>query len=67
MIIRSETNSDIDVITKVTEIAFKPLEVSEGTEQFIIKALRKAGALTVSLVTEVDGEVVGHGAFFAKE
>ena len=63
MIIRNETNQDIDVVTEVTEIAFKPLEVSQGAEQFIVKALRKAGALSVSLVAEVDGKVVGHVAF----
>ena len=63
MIIRNESNQDVDVITKVTEAAFKELAVSQQTEQFIIKALRKAGVLTVSLVAEVDGEVVGHVAF----
>ena len=32
-------------------------------EQFIVKALRAAGALTLSLVAEIDGRVVGHVAF----
>src|SRR4030067_894759 len=33
------------------------------TEQFIISALRAANVLTVSLVAEIDGRVVGHIAF----
>ncbi len=63
LIIRSETNADIDTITGVTIAAFKTLEISNHTEQFIIAALRKAGALTVSLVAELDNRVVGHIAF----
>ena len=39
------------------------MEISDHTEQFIVTALRKAGALTVSLVAELDGRVVGHIAF----
>ncbi|MBN1695747.1 N-acetyltransferase, partial [candidate division WOR-3 bacterium] len=63
MIIREETTSDIDAISQVTIEAFKTLGVSNHTEQFIIKALRAAGALTLSLVAEIDGRVVGHIAF----
>ena len=63
MIIRKETTSDIDTITQVTIAAFKTLPISNHTEQFIIKALRAAGALTLSLVAEIDGRVVGHIAF----
>lgn len=37
--------------------------ISQHTEQFIVKALRVTGALAVSLVAEVDGQVVGHAAF----
>ena len=43
--------------------AFQTLEISQHTEQFIVEALRAAGALTISLVAEVDGQVVGHIAF----
>ncbi len=63
MIIRKETTSDIEAITQVTIVAFTPLPISNHTEQFIIKALRTAGALTLSLVTDIDGRVVGHIAF----
>jgi putative acetyltransferase len=63
IVIRSETNDDIGAITEVTIAAFETLEISNHTEQFIIEALRAAQALTVSLVAEVDGRVIGHVAF----
>lgn len=62
-VIRSETQADVDAITNVTVAAFRTLEVSHQTEQFIVAALRAAGALPVSLVAEIDGRVVGHIAF----
>jgi len=61
--IRSETEADAGAITEVTVAAFKTLAVSNQTEQFIIAALRLAEALTLSLVAEVDGKVIGHIAF----
>jgi putative acetyltransferase len=61
--IRDETDADVDAITEVTAAAFKALEISNHTEQFIIKALRAANALAISLVAEVDGRVAGHIAF----
>ncbi len=63
IVIRSETDADVSTITEVTVGAFKTLEISNHTEQFIIEALRAAKALTLSLVAEVDGRVVGHIAF----
>lgn len=63
IVIRSETDADVRAITEVTVAAFKTLEVGNHTEQFIIEALRTAKALTVSLVAEVDGRVIGHIAF----
>ena len=63
MIIRKETVADIEAITEVTIAAFKTLPISNQTEQFIIKALRSANALTISLVAEIDERVVGHIAF----
>lgn len=63
MITRNETTSDIDAISEVTEAAFRTLQISNHTEQFIIEALREANALTISLVAEIDGVVVGHIAF----
>lgn len=61
--IRSETSADVDAIAEVTAAAFKTLAISNQTEQFIVAALRAAKALTLSLVAEVDGRVVGHIAF----
>lgn len=63
ILIRDETNSDIDAIANVTVAAFASMEISKHTEQFIIEALRCAGALSLSLVAEMDGRVVGHIAF----
>ncbi len=63
MIIRKETTSDIEAISQFTTAAFRTLPISNRTEQFIIEALRAAGALTLSLVAEIDGRVVGHVAF----
>ena len=63
MIIREETESDVKVISDVTRAAFENHPISNNTEQFIISALRAAYALTISLVAEVDGKVVGHIAF----
>jgi putative acetyltransferase len=63
IVIRSETDADVSAITEVTVAAFKTLEISNHTEQFIIAALRATKALTVSLVAEMDGRVIGHIAF----
>ena len=64
IVIRNETNTDFDAITRVTVEAFKTLAISNHTEQFIIEALRSAGVLSVSLVAEKDGRhVIGHIAF----
>lgn len=62
-VIRSETGADASAIAEVTAAAFNTLEISKHTEQFIIAALRAAKALTVSLVGEADGRVIGHIAF----
>src|SRR4030065_1376162 len=63
MIIRNETTFDIKAISEITIAAFQTLAISNHTEQFIINALRNANALTISLVAEIDGQVVGHIAF----
>jgi len=63
ILIRNETDADVSAITEVTVAAFKTLAVSNHTEQYIIAALRAAGALTLSLVAEAEGRVIGHIAF----
>ena len=62
-VIRNETDTDVSAIAEVTAAAFETLEISQHTEQFIVAALRAANALTVSLVAEVEGRVIGHIAF----
>ncbi len=59
IVIRSETDADVSAINEVTVAAFKTLEISNHTEQFIIEALRAAKVLAVSLVAEMDGRVEG--------
>jgi putative acetyltransferase len=63
MIIRKEIQSDVGAISDITKAAFEHHPYSNNTEQFIINALRAANALTISLVAEVDGKLVGHIAF----
>lgn len=63
VIVRNETSDDVSAITEVTVAAFETLAISQHTEQFIIEALRAAGALAISLVAEREGRVVGHIAF----
>ena len=58
--IRPETPSDEDAIEQVTRRAFLSHPYSHQTEQFIIRALRTDHALSVSLVAEDAGRVVGH-------
>jgi putative acetyltransferase len=62
-LIREEKSNDHGAISAFTIAAFKTMEMSNQTEQFIIEALRAANALSLSLVAEVDGIVVGHIAF----
>jgi putative acetyltransferase len=63
MIIRPENPADIAAIRDVTISAFKDHPHSDETEHLVIDRLRSAGALSISLVSEVDGAVVGHIAF----
>lgn len=63
MIIRNEQSTDIEAISEVTVAAFQNHPISNDKEQLIIKALRDADALAISLVAEIDGKIVGHIAF----
>lgn len=67
MIIRPETDRDLDGIREVNIVAFQDHPHSQQTEHLIVEALRSAGALELSLVAESDGEVVGHIAFSAAD
>ncbi|MGO4569967.1 GNAT family N-acetyltransferase [Rhizobium sp. 2YAF20] len=67
MIIRPENLQDITEIRALVTNAFEGAPHSDGTEGAIVDALRTGGALTVSLVAEHDGEIVGYVAFSAVE
>jgi len=61
--IRPERRDEVAAISNVTTAAFETAPHSSGTEARIVEGLRTGGALTVSLVAEDDGEIVGHVAF----
>jgi putative acetyltransferase len=63
MKIRPETPQDIRAIEQITVAAFDGKWYSDQTEYLVITRLREAGALSVSLVAEMGGKVVGHVAF----
>ncbi len=63
IIIRDERKGDEAAISAVTTAAFGTLAEASGTEAEIIDRLRAAGALSLSLVAERSGEIVGHAAF----
>lgn len=60
--IRNEGSADAPAIEAVTVAAFRSAEHSSGTEGHIVRALRDAGQLVVSLVAEERGQIVGHVA-----
>lgn len=58
--IRPEQTSDIEAISQVTYAAFLGKFSNHPTEHLILDGLREAGMLTLSLVAEVSGKIVGH-------
>ena len=62
MRIRTETPADAAAIEALTIAAFAQSSHNSHAEQFIVRALRAAEALTLSLVAEEDGSLVGHAA-----
>lgn len=63
MKIRNEESQNIEAIRTVHLEAFADHPYSRQTEHLIVDGLREAGALSVSLVAEAEGLVVGHIAF----
>lgn len=63
MLIRPEEPSDCAAVRKINIGAFANHPFSHQTEHLIVDELRRAGALTVGLVAEDHGEVVGCIAF----
>jgi len=60
MLIRDETAGDIPAISRLVTEALLLLAQSTGTEAAIVEKLRAQDALTLSLVAEDDGEVIGY-------
>jgi len=60
--IRPERSGDAKLIHEVVTQAFRDAPHTSGTEGFIVRELRAAGALAVSLVALEDGHMVGHVA-----
>lgn len=63
MIIRPEEFRDVPEIRALVTAAFIGAPHSDGTEGMIVDALRDGNALTVSLVAEDGGRIMGHVAF----
>ena len=63
MEIRPERPGEEAIIASLIDRAFALAEHSDGTEVAIVERLRTAGALTLSLVAEDGGVVIGHAAF----
>lgn len=63
ILVRSEQASDIETISQVTYAAFLGKFSDHPTEHLIVNGLCEAGVLTLSLVAEMDGKIVGHVAF----
>lgn len=61
--IRVETANDRHAIHQLTKQAFAAMPYSDGSEPFIIDALRKDGDLSLSLVMEKEHILIGHIAF----
>lgn len=60
--IRPECPGDAAAIAAVVTAAFRDHPFSRGQEAPLIAALRAADALTVGLVAEMEGQIVGHVA-----
>ena len=63
VLIRAEQVSDIEPIRRVVTVAFAAVLQSNQKESLLVDELRDCGALSVSLIAEFKGQVVGHVAF----
>lgn len=61
--IREERSADQKAIRSLTEEAFRGRPYADGDEQDVIDRLRKAGVLSLSLVSVLGNEVVGQITF----
>ncbi len=62
MRVRDETPDDAAAIGVLTQAAFANAAHASGTEATIVQALRSRGQLSISLVAEVDRQLLGHVA-----
>lgn len=62
ILLRPEKPADYEAITQLTCAAFTSHSY-QPTEHFIVLGLREADALSLSLVAEAEGRIVGHVAF----
>ncbi|MEZ4885384.1 MAG: N-acetyltransferase [Chitinophagales bacterium] len=62
ILIRQENPADYQAVFEVVEAAFRNEVISDQTEQFLVERLRKSDAFVpeLSIVAELDGEIVGH-------
>lgn len=64
MLLKNEQHKDIERISQIQYAAFKdhPIHAAgaEPVEHLIVERLRKANALTLSILAEEKGEAVGH-------
>ncbi len=60
--IRQEKSKDFKAVFDLIEEAFRDVEYSDHTEQFLVERLRNSEAFIpeLSLVAEVDSQIVGH-------
>ena len=65
MLIRQETTADYEAVYQLIKGAFATAEHADGNEQDLAAALRKSDAFIpeLSIVAEIDGELVGHILF----
>ncbi len=59
-VVREEVPADVPFIEAIAHAAFLNAPHTSHTEHYIVNALRQAGALTISLVAERDGVLIGH-------
>jgi putative acetyltransferase len=63
VLIRDQTETDFSAVHQLVIAAFKTLPFACGREQFVMDALWRTGAVTVALVAEDGGKIVGQVAF----
>lgn len=61
--IRHEDEGDSASISDIITLAFENDPISDKREAEIVRLMREDSALTISLVAETEGQIVGHVAF----